>query len=58
MDSQFFRMLLEEEGGDMRELLDAEEYLVPQPASAAREGPFRHPLHTVRNAPRGHHKRC
>ncbi|XP_048868800.1 receptor tyrosine-protein kinase erbB-2 [Brienomyrus brachyistius] len=45
VDSQFFRMLLEEEGGDMRELLEAEEYLVPQPASAARNGPFRHPSH-------------
>uniref|UniRef100_A0A671YP30 Receptor protein-tyrosine kinase n=1 Tax=Sparus aurata TaxID=8175 RepID=A0A671YP30_SPAAU len=31
VDSQFFRMLLEEEGNNMRELLDAEEYLVPQP---------------------------
>uniref|UniRef100_A0A3Q3GDE1 Receptor protein-tyrosine kinase n=1 Tax=Labrus bergylta TaxID=56723 RepID=A0A3Q3GDE1_9LABR len=30
VDSQFFRMLLEEEGNNMRELLDAEEYLVPQ----------------------------
>ncbi|MBN3309815.1 ERBB2 kinase, partial [Amia calva] len=30
VDSQFFRMLLAEEG-DVRELLDAEEYLVPQP---------------------------
>uniref|UniRef100_A0A671YNZ5 Receptor protein-tyrosine kinase n=1 Tax=Sparus aurata TaxID=8175 RepID=A0A671YNZ5_SPAAU len=29
VDSQFFRMLLEEEGNNMRELLDAEEYLVP-----------------------------
>uniref|UniRef100_A0A8C2ZDC2 Receptor protein-tyrosine kinase n=1 Tax=Cyclopterus lumpus TaxID=8103 RepID=A0A8C2ZDC2_CYCLU len=31
VDSQFFRMLLEEEGNNIRELLDAEEYLVPQP---------------------------
>lgn len=31
VDSQFFRMLLEEEGNNLRELLDAEEYLVPQP---------------------------
>ncbi|TKS89840.1 Receptor tyrosine-protein kinase erbB-2 [Collichthys lucidus] len=31
VDSQFFRMLMEEEGNNMRELLDAEEYLVPQP---------------------------
>uniref|UniRef100_A0A7N8XLW4 Receptor protein-tyrosine kinase n=1 Tax=Mastacembelus armatus TaxID=205130 RepID=A0A7N8XLW4_9TELE len=30
VDSQFFRMLMEEEGNNMRELLDAEEYLVPQ----------------------------
>lgn len=31
VDNQFFRMLLEEEGNNLRELLDAEEYLVPQP---------------------------
>ncbi|XP_034049278.1 receptor tyrosine-protein kinase erbB-2 [Thalassophryne amazonica] len=31
VDSQFFRMLLEEDGNNMRDLLDAEEYLVPQP---------------------------
>ncbi|KAG8009179.1 Receptor tyrosine-protein kinase erbB-2, partial [Nibea albiflora] len=31
VDSQFFRTLMEEEGNNMRELLDAEEYLVPQP---------------------------
>ena len=31
VDSQFFRMLLEEEGPEMRDFLDAEEYLVPQP---------------------------
>ncbi|XP_076007726.1 receptor tyrosine-protein kinase erbB-2 isoform X2 [Genypterus blacodes] len=31
VDSHFFRMLLEEEGNNMRDLLDAEEYLVPQP---------------------------
>uniref|UniRef100_A0A7N6BZ03 Receptor protein-tyrosine kinase n=1 Tax=Anabas testudineus TaxID=64144 RepID=A0A7N6BZ03_ANATE len=30
VDSQFYRTLMEEEGNDMRELLDAEEYLVPQ----------------------------
>ncbi|KAG7277577.1 hypothetical protein CRUP_013895 [Coryphaenoides rupestris] len=30
VDSQFFRMLLEEEGPQIRDLLDAEEYLVPQ----------------------------
>uniref|UniRef100_A0A8C2ZDY0 Receptor protein-tyrosine kinase n=1 Tax=Cyclopterus lumpus TaxID=8103 RepID=A0A8C2ZDY0_CYCLU len=33
VDSQFFRMLLEEEGNNIRELLDAEEYLVPHPGS-------------------------
>ncbi|CAL8284431.1 unnamed protein product [Merluccius merluccius] len=31
VDSQFFRMLLEEEGPEIRDFLDAEEYLVPQP---------------------------
>ncbi|CAL8380821.1 unnamed protein product [Gadus morhua 'NCC'] len=31
VDSQFFRRLLEEEGPDMKDLLDAEEYLIPQP---------------------------
>ncbi|KAJ3608480.1 hypothetical protein NHX12_025527 [Muraenolepis orangiensis] len=31
VDSHFFRTLLEEEGPEMRDLLDAEEYLVPQP---------------------------
>ncbi|XP_053496563.1 receptor tyrosine-protein kinase erbB-2 [Ictalurus furcatus] len=31
VDSQFYRTLLEEEGGNVKELLDAEEYLVPQP---------------------------
>uniref|UniRef100_A0A4W6CLS4 Receptor protein-tyrosine kinase n=1 Tax=Lates calcarifer TaxID=8187 RepID=A0A4W6CLS4_LATCA len=30
VDSQFFRTLMEEEGNNMRDLLDAEEYLVPQ----------------------------
>ncbi|XP_071383813.1 receptor tyrosine-protein kinase erbB-2, partial [Centroberyx affinis] len=50
VDSQFFRMLLEEEGADMRDLLDAEEYLVPQPNLFTRalgdrtpaNGPSRH----------------
>ncbi|KAM3860117.1 receptor tyrosine-protein kinase erbB-2 [Diretmus argenteus] len=48
VDSQFFRMLLEEEGADMRDLLDAEEYLVPQPNLFTRtqgdgaSGPSRH----------------
>uniref|UniRef100_A0A671PZX2 Receptor protein-tyrosine kinase n=1 Tax=Sinocyclocheilus anshuiensis TaxID=1608454 RepID=A0A671PZX2_9TELE len=31
VDSEFFRTLLAEEGGNVKELLDAEEYLVPQP---------------------------
>ncbi|KAJ7984445.1 hypothetical protein DPEC_G00354910 [Dallia pectoralis] len=31
VNSQFFRMLLEEEGAEIQDLLDAEEYLVPQP---------------------------
>ncbi|TSL75241.1 Receptor tyrosine-protein kinase erbB-2 [Bagarius yarrelli] len=31
VDSKFYRTLLEEEGGNVKELLDAEEYLVPQP---------------------------
>uniref|UniRef100_A0A3Q3J357 Receptor protein-tyrosine kinase n=1 Tax=Monopterus albus TaxID=43700 RepID=A0A3Q3J357_MONAL len=50
VESQFFRMLLEEEGNNMRELLDAEEYLVPQPnlfprtqaEGAQANGPSRH----------------
>ncbi|KAF7664063.1 hypothetical protein LDENG_00191000 [Lucifuga dentata] len=50
VDSQFFRMLLEEEGNNMRDLLDAEEYLVPQPNlftrtqgdGAQSNGPSRH----------------
>uniref|UniRef100_A0A8C2ZD71 Receptor protein-tyrosine kinase n=1 Tax=Cyclopterus lumpus TaxID=8103 RepID=A0A8C2ZD71_CYCLU len=50
VDSQFFRMLLEEEGNNIRELLDAEEYLVPQPNHFSRSqvdgaqanGPSRH----------------
>uniref|UniRef100_A0A8C2ZCG0 Receptor protein-tyrosine kinase n=1 Tax=Cyclopterus lumpus TaxID=8103 RepID=A0A8C2ZCG0_CYCLU len=37
VDSQFFRMLLEEEGNNIRELLDAEEYLVPQPNHFSRK---------------------
>lgn len=55
VDSQFFRMLLEEEGNNMRELLDAEEYLVPQPNiftrsqadGAQSNGPSRHQSHRV-----------
>ncbi|KAF0025406.1 hypothetical protein F2P81_022287 [Scophthalmus maximus] len=50
VDSQFFRMLMEEEGNNIRELLDAEEYLVPQPNlfprgqgdGAHSNGPSRH----------------
>ncbi|XP_028990640.1 receptor tyrosine-protein kinase erbB-2 [Betta splendens] len=50
VDSQFYRMLMEEEGNDMRDLLDAEEYLVPQPNvfpraqgdGAQSNGPSRH----------------
>ncbi|XP_037319031.2 receptor tyrosine-protein kinase erbB-2 isoform X1 [Pungitius pungitius] len=54
VDSQFFRMLLEEEGNNMRELLDAEEYLVPQTNPFSRTqadgasgtlGPSRHQSH-------------
>lgn len=55
VDSQFFRMLLEEEGNNMRELLDAEEYLVPQPnlfprtqgGLAQANGPSRHQSYRV-----------
>lgn len=55
MDNQFFRMLLEEEGNNLRELLDAEEYLVPQPNHVPRthdngiqsNGPSRHQSYRV-----------
>jgi len=55
VDSQFFRMLLEEEGNNIRELLDAEEYLVPQPNHFSRSqvdgapanGPSRHQSYRV-----------
>lgn len=55
VDSQFFRMLMEEEGNNMRELLDAEEYLVPQPNLFPRtqgdgiqaNGPSRHQSYRV-----------
>lgn len=55
VDSQFYRMLLEEEGNNMRELLDAEEYLVPQPNLFPRahgdgtqsNGPSRHQSYRV-----------
>ncbi|KAM7370854.1 hypothetical protein PAMP_010368 [Pampus punctatissimus] len=57
VDSQFFRMLLEEEGNNMRELLDAEEYLVPQPNLFPRtqgdgthaNGPSRHQSYRSRD---------
>ncbi|KAL4593482.1 receptor tyrosine-protein kinase erbB-2-like [Arapaima gigas] len=38
VDSHFFRTLLEEEGVDMQELLDADEYLVPQPSFIRPQG--------------------
>uniref|UniRef100_A0A8D3E717 Receptor protein-tyrosine kinase n=1 Tax=Scophthalmus maximus TaxID=52904 RepID=A0A8D3E717_SCOMX len=55
VDSQFFRMLMEEEGNNIRELLDAEEYLVPQPNlfprgqgdGAHSNGPSRHQSYRV-----------
>lgn len=54
VDSQFFRMLLEEEGAEIRDLLDAEEYLVPQPnffrpqaETSGPNGPSRHHSHRV-----------
>ncbi|XP_034070469.1 receptor tyrosine-protein kinase erbB-2 isoform X2 [Gymnodraco acuticeps] len=57
VDSQFFRMLMEEEGNNMRELLDAEEYLVPQPNhfprmqgdGAQTNGPSRHQSYRSRD---------
>lgn len=52
VDSEFFRTLLAEEGGDVKELLDAEEYLVPQPGGIFNtegemraNGPSRHHSH-------------
>ncbi|KAL0984479.1 hypothetical protein UPYG_G00142050 [Umbra pygmaea] len=52
VDSHFFRMLLEEEGAEIRDLLDAEEYLVPQPnfirpqaENSAPNGTSRHQSH-------------
>ncbi|XP_006638316.3 receptor tyrosine-protein kinase erbB-2 [Lepisosteus oculatus] len=48
LDSEFYRTLMAEEG-DMRDLLDAEEYLVPQPVffrgGDQSNGPTRHPSH-------------
>uniref|UniRef100_A0AAR2JUS7 Receptor protein-tyrosine kinase n=1 Tax=Pygocentrus nattereri TaxID=42514 RepID=A0AAR2JUS7_PYGNA len=59
VDSQFFRTLLAEEGGNVKELLDAEEYLVPQPgffspqAESSANGPSRHHSHRVRATANG-----
>uniref|UniRef100_A0A674MV23 Receptor protein-tyrosine kinase n=1 Tax=Takifugu rubripes TaxID=31033 RepID=A0A674MV23_TAKRU len=55
VDNQFFRMFLAEEGNNLRELLDAEEYLVPQPNHFPRthnngiqsNGPSRHQSYRV-----------
>uniref|UniRef100_A0A3P8Z8I7 Receptor protein-tyrosine kinase n=1 Tax=Esox lucius TaxID=8010 RepID=A0A3P8Z8I7_ESOLU len=58
VDSQFFRMLLEEEGAEIRDLLDAEEYLVPQPnffrpqaENSAPNGASRHHSHRTASPP-------
>ncbi|TRY58694.1 hypothetical protein DNTS_023105 [Danionella cerebrum] len=52
VESEFFRILMAEEGGNVKELLDAEEYLVPQPGSifnthgeTRANGPSRHHSH-------------
>ncbi|XP_030631907.1 receptor tyrosine-protein kinase erbB-2 [Chanos chanos] len=51
VDSEFFRTLMAEEGGNVKELLDAEEYLVPQPGffrppgEGSAAGPSRHHSH-------------
>ncbi|KAI2658692.1 Receptor tyrosine-protein kinase erbB-2 [Labeo rohita] len=52
VDSEFFRTLLAEEGGNVKELLDAEEYLVPQTGGIFNtqgemraNGPSRHHSH-------------
>uniref|UniRef100_A0A673CI20 Receptor tyrosine-protein kinase erbB-2 n=1 Tax=Sphaeramia orbicularis TaxID=375764 RepID=A0A673CI20_9TELE len=55
VDSQFFRMLMEEDGNNMSDLLDADEYLVPQPDIFPRSqtdgmhsnGPSRHQSYRV-----------
>eukprot|EP00066_Takifugu_rubripes_P012169 XP_011601435.1 PREDICTED: receptor tyrosine-protein kinase erbB-2 isoform X2 [Takifugu rubripes] len=57
VDNQFFRMFLAEEGNNLRELLDAEEYLVPQPNHFPRthnngiqsNGPSRHQSYRSRD---------
>uniref|UniRef100_A0A8C1LJT3 Receptor protein-tyrosine kinase n=1 Tax=Cyprinus carpio TaxID=7962 RepID=A0A8C1LJT3_CYPCA len=60
VDSEFFRTLLAEEGGNVKELLDAEEYLVPQPGGIFNtqgemraNGPSRHHSHRYRSRLRG-----
>lgn len=56
VDSAFFRTLMEEEGANVKELLDAEEYLVPQTdlfnthGEIRANGPSRHHSHRVREA--------
>ncbi|KAL2078715.1 hypothetical protein ACEWY4_026400 [Coilia grayii] len=51
VDSRFYRQLVEEDGANVRELLDADEYLVPQPGffgpqgDTAANGPSRHHSH-------------
>lgn len=56
VDSAFFRTLMEEEGGNVKELLDAEEYLVPQTGlfntqgEIRANGPSRHHSHRVRDS--------
>ncbi|XP_072311610.1 receptor tyrosine-protein kinase erbB-2 [Eucyclogobius newberryi] len=57
VDSQFFRMLMEEEGTNISELLDPDEYLVPQPNMFQRSqtdgvqsnGPSRHQSYRSRD---------
>ncbi|KAK7919626.1 hypothetical protein WMY93_010910 [Mugilogobius chulae] len=57
VDSQFFRMLMEEEGTNMSDLLDPDEYLVPQPNMFQRShtdgiqsnGPSRHQSYRSRD---------
>uniref|UniRef100_A0A672PP82 Receptor protein-tyrosine kinase n=1 Tax=Sinocyclocheilus grahami TaxID=75366 RepID=A0A672PP82_SINGR len=58
VDSEFFRTLLAEEGGNVKELLDAEEYLVPQPGGIFNtqgemraNGPSRHHSHRYPTLP-------
>lgn len=53
VDSKFYRQLMEEDGGNVKELLDAEEYLVPQPGFFENQanGLSRHHSHRVRCVP-------